>query len=195
MCRARRNLITREPTKTMRRFVIEIGLPWAVLAMTMSATAILGIERSTTAQQAKSLKVLRVNHQTSPIGTGHIIGGIYRIEIAGTIIVGKKGSGEIRFESSLPELDDFGDRVSRNEVLTTGKVEFSFIDRADATGRGRKIYEIELVGARPGGPRFVLVTDEKDMPCKLVIKDGKEHTAISLAAKDEDLPSAKQKPD
>jgi hypothetical protein len=99
------------------------------------------------------------------------------------------------FGSSLPELDDFADRVSRNEVLTTGKVEFSFIDRVDATGRGRKIYQIEFVGARPGGPRFVLVTDEKDVPCRLVIKDGKEHTATSLAAKDEDLPSAKQKPD
>jgi hypothetical protein len=43
------------------------------------------------------------------------------------------------------------------------------------------------------GPRFLLVTDEKHVPSKLVIKDGKEHTATSLAPKDEDLPSAKQK--
>jgi hypothetical protein len=178
----------------MRRVVIEIGLQCAVIATTIIAAEIPRVE-SPPAPKSRNLKTLRIDHQTSPIGTGHIIGDFYRIEITGTIIAGKKGIGEIGFESILPKLDDFGDRVSRNVVHTKAQVRFSLVDQVDATGRGRKIYEIAVIGARPGGPRFLLVTDEKHVPSKLVIKDGKEHTATTLAAKDEDLPSAKQKPD
>jgi hypothetical protein len=179
--------------RNMRTVVIEIGLQCAVLATTINAAEIPRVE-SPPAQQSRNVKTLRIDHQTSPIGTGLIIGDFYRVEITGTIIAGKKGTGEIGFESILPKLDDFGDRVSRNLVRTKAQVRFSLVDQVDATGRGRTIYEIEVIGARPGGPRFLLVIDEKQVPCRLVIKDGKEHhTATTLAPKDEDLPSAKQK--
>jgi hypothetical protein len=168
---------------TLRRIMLALVGP----AFVCGRFTLLGMGFPLHAQQPQvAAGPLRIEQQTSCIGTGDIIGGFHRIEISATIRDGK-GVGEMRLDSTHTALDDFGDRVVSGHALTKVRIRLSLLDRVDPSGNGRRIYEIDLAGARPSGPRFLLVADEKHNLFKSVVKDGQQHTAVLLGPKDENL--------
>ncbi len=172
----------------VRRLVVPVRLARRarLLAVTVGALASAVTLPAMVIQHADEAKPIRIDHQTPHIGTGTIIGGFYRIEVQATIRDGK-GVGQVRFDGTLSALDEFGDRLVGRHALTEVQVRLTLLDRVDSSGRGRRLYDVEVVGARPNGPCFFLVCDREQKSFKLIVKDGREHTAICLTPKDEDL--------
>jgi hypothetical protein len=123
-------------------------------------------------------RVIMIDHETPPIGTGTIIGNQHRMEISGRI-QGDEGEGVLGVDAVKPKLNEFGDMMPHHGDLTKAPIKFKLIGSVDPTGRGRKIYLISGGGFERMGIRCSLVT-ENDSPARFVIKDRDEHTALPL---------------